>query len=181
MGRKFLWTAAAASVLLLGALSAQQTGALWRDQARLSGGTITSGRLTVLADGSENYPWSAFGGTNLATGSMVQQPLTISIAGEVGVSYQLQSVTQTSAELPVVVTAWIVGSTASCPTSTGAVVPEPDGPVAGPWTAFPAPSTGRIVPAGTSETWCLRATVGQTAQPGKSTSVTLHFRAEQQP
>ncbi|MCQ4136146.1 hypothetical protein [Rhodococcus rhodochrous] len=178
--RRLAWpVAAVASVLLLVALTTQQTGALWRDRTQLSGGILTSGRLEILANDTENFTWSAFGGTNLAQGSMVQQPLTISIDGDVDVRYRLHSVTPGSGDLPFTVTAWVVGSTSSCPTSSGSAAAAPGSPIAGPWSAFPAPSAGRTVSAGTAEVWCLRATVGDTAQQGRSTTLTFNFRAEQ--
>lgn len=181
MSRLPLWVAVASSVLLLVALSSQQTGALWRDSAQMDGGTITSGKLTVLAGGAEQFSWSNFGGSNLAAGSTVQQPLTISIGGDVDVTYRLHSVTQSSTEVPLTISAWIVGSASACPTSSGAAVAEPSTTVAGPWSAFPAPPTARAAPPGTSEVWCVRAVVGASAQQGKSTNLTLNFRADQRP
>lgn len=180
MRRLLLGVAAATSVLLLGVWSSQQTGALWRDRAQLDGGTIISGSLTILAGGAERFSWSNFGGGTLAAGSTVQQPLTISIEGDVDVGYRLQSVTRSSPDVPLEISAWIVGSVAGCPTSNGAAVSVPTHPIAGPWNTFPAPPAVRASSPGTSDVWCLRAVVGANAQQGKSTTVTLNFRADQQ-
>lgn len=178
--RRLAWpVAAVVSVLLLVAVTTQQTGALWRDRTQISGGVLTSGRLAILANDTENFTWSAFGGTNLAPGSVVQQPLTISISGDVDVRYRLHSVTQGSDAIPLTFTAWVVGSASSCPTSSGAAVPAPGAPISGPWSALPAPSAGRAASPGTAEVWCLRATVGDTAQQGRSTTLIFNFRAEQ--
>lgn len=169
------WALAAASVLVLVLISAQQTGALWRDQAAVGNATITSGQLTILAGGQSNYPWTDFGGTNLTSGSVVQEALTISIAGDTKAGYRLQSVTSATQNVPLTFTAWTVGNAASCP-----AVGNPTNILAGPWTSFPNPTIARTVTVGASEVWCIRATVGATATPGKSTTVTLNFRAEQQ-
>lgn len=169
------WVLAAASVLVLILVSAQQTGALWRDQASIGNATFSSGKLTILAGGQSNYSWTDFGGTNLASGSVVQKALTISIAGDTKVGYRLQSVTPATQDVPLTFTAWIVGSPTSCPAAG-----DPTDIVAGPWTTFPGPANVRIVTIGTSEVWCIRATVGAAASANTSTTVTLNFRAEQQ-
>ncbi|MFV9432144.1 hypothetical protein [Rhodococcus pyridinivorans] len=180
MKRGSIWIAAVASVLLLTVWSTQQTGALWRDSTQFRGGTITSGSLTILAQGSQDYSWSNFGGTNLAQGSVVQQPLTVSVQGDAEARYRLQAVRQSSAQLPIAVTAWIVRSVDACPTSSGAPVGAPTATTGGPWTVFPAPGDGRSAAPGTTEVWCLRATVGTAAEQGRSTTLALEFRVEQQ-
>jgi len=180
MRRGLIWTAAVASVLLVGLWSTQQTGALWRDGTQIRGGTITSGSLTILAQGSQDYTWSNFGGTNLAQGSVVQQPLTVSVQGDADARYRLQAVRRSSTRLPIAVTAWIVRSADACPTSSGAAVAEPTSTIGGPWTAFPAPGEGRSAAPGTTEVWCLRATVGAVAEQGLSTTLALEFRVEQE-
>lgn len=166
------------TVVALVLLSAQQTGATWRDQEQTAGATVTSGELKILAGGSGSYLWSDFGGTALLQNSVVQKPLTVSVVGtaKLKVSYRLQSMAATSTDLPLTFSASIVGSTAGCP-STGA----PTGVVAGPWTSFPAPTVARPVTVNTSEVWCLRATVDPNAAQNKTTKVTLTFRADQQP
>ncbi len=40
MKTQYKWAIAASSVLLIGFVSVQQTGALWRDNAESTGGTI---------------------------------------------------------------------------------------------------------------------------------------------
>ncbi|WP_241384666.1 hypothetical protein [Rhodococcus sp. CH91] len=179
MRRGSIWIAAVASVLLVALWSTQQTGALWRDRAQISGGTITSGSLTILAQGSQDYTWSNFGGTNLSRGSVVQQPLTVTVEGDVEARYRLQAVQPGSPQLPIAVTAWIVRSADACPTSSGGAVAAPVSTVDGPWTAFPAPGEGRSAAPGTTEVWCLRATVGADAAQGASTALALEFRVEQ--
>lgn len=174
---RWLTLAGASVVVVLVLVSAQQTGALWRGQSTVTGASINSGSLTILAGGQSAYPWTDFGGTNLVSGSIVQKALTVSVAGSprVRVGYRLQSVTATTQDVPLTFTASIVADTASCP-----AVGSPTSVVFGPSVTFPAPPADRIVSVGTSEVWCIRATVGAAATVNKSTSATLTFRAVQQ-
>ncbi|MCK0520009.1 hypothetical protein [Williamsia sp. DF01-3] len=176
MRKRWLWAAAAAAITALVLLSTQQTRASWRDQAQGGNATLTSGQLRILAGQSKDYSWTDFGGINLSPGSVVQRPLTISVVGDTRVAYRLQSVITSSADVPLTFSASIVSSVSGCPT-TG----NPSGVVAGPWNAFPAPSTARTILANSSEVWCLRATVGNGAPQNKTTTVALTFRADQQP
>ncbi|WP_207837935.1 hypothetical protein [Williamsia soli] len=174
---KKLWLSAAVAIAItaLGVISAQQTGASWRDQEQTGSATVTSGQLRILAGGSQNYAWNDFGGAGLVPGSVVQRPLTISVVGDTKAAYRLVSVVPTTIDVPLTFSASVVSSVAGCPASG-----SPSGVVAGPWTVFPAPSTARTVQANTSEVWCLRATVGAGALQNKTTKVTLNFRADQQ-
>lgn len=173
MKKFWLGAAAAVTIIVLVLLSTQQTGATWRDQDQSGGATLTSGELRILAGGSNTYPWTAFGGTNLSPSSVVQRPLTVSVVGDTKVSYRLQSVSLTTSGVPLTFSAWVVSSTAGCPVSG-----NPTGIVAGPWTSFP--SAARTVAINTSEVWCLRATVGASAPQNSTSSVALNFRADQQ-
>jgi hypothetical protein len=174
--KRWWWAAAGAVITVLVLLSAQQTSASWRDQEQGGDATLTSDQLRILAGQAKDYSWTAFGGTNLSPGSVVQRPLTISVVGNTRVAYRLQSVTTSTTDLPLSFSASIVGSVSGCPT-TGI----PSGVVAGPWNGFPAPSTARTILANSSEVWCLRATVGSGASQNKTTTVALTFRADQQP
>ncbi|MGY3552234.1 hypothetical protein [Williamsia sp. R60] len=176
MSKRWLWAAAGVAITVLVLLSAQQTTASWRDQEQGGDATLTSGQLRILAGQAKDYSWTAFGGTNLSPGSVVQRPLTISVVGNTRVAYRLQSVTTSTADLPLSFSASIVGSVSGCPTAGNAT-----GVVAGPWSTFPAPSPARNIQANTSEVWCLRATVGDDASQNKTTTVALTFRADQQP
>ncbi|ETD34662.1 hypothetical protein [Williamsia sp. D3] len=173
MKKFWLGAAAAVTITVLVLLSTQQTGATWRDQDQIGDAALTSGELKILAGGSNTYPWTAFGGTNLSPGSVVQRPLTITVVGNTKVSYRLLSISPTTSGIPLTFSASVVNSTAGCPASG-----NPTGIVAGPWTAFP--SAARTVPINTSEVWCLQATVGNTAPQNSTSSVTLNFRADQQ-
>lgn len=51
MKTQYKWAIAASSVLLIGFVSVQQTGALWRDTAESTGGTIQAGMLDISAGG----------------------------------------------------------------------------------------------------------------------------------
>jgi len=168
----------AVTVVALSILSAQQTGAYWHDQTATGNDTIRSGELKILAAGTNNYAWNDFGGENLSPGSIVQKPVTISVAGSAGTGikaiYRLQSMFTNSAEMPLTFTAWIVNIPGNCPGSG-----NPTNIVAGPWSSFPAPVVARSLAVGNSEVWCLRATVGATAAQGKKTTVTVGFRADQ--
>ncbi|ORM36107.1 hypothetical protein [Williamsia sp. 1135] len=175
MKKRWQGAGAAIAITVLAVMSAEQTGASWRDQAQTGSATVTSGQLRILAGESQNYAWNDFGSAGLAPGSVVQRPLTISVVGDTKAAYRLQSVVPTTSEVPLTLSASIVSSIAGCP-PTG----SPSSVVAGPWTVFPAPSTARTVQANTSEVWCLRATVGAGALQNKTTKVTLNFRADQQ-
>lgn len=173
MKKFWLGASVAVTITVLVLLSTQQTGATWRGQDQTGGATLTSGELKILAGGSNTYPWTAFGGTNLSPGSVVQRPLTISVVGDTKVSYRLESISSITSGVPLAYSASVVGSIADCPASG-----NPTNIVAGPWTSFP--SATRTVLINTSEVWCLRATVGALAPQNSTSAVTLNFRADQQ-
>ncbi|WP_051721136.1 MULTISPECIES: hypothetical protein [Actinomycetes] len=173
MKKFWLGAAAAVTITVLVVLSTQQTSATWRGQDQIGAATLTSGELRILAGGSNTYPWTAFGGTNLSPGSVVQRPLTISVVGNTKVSYRLLSITPTASAVPLSFSVSVVSGTAGCPASG-----NPTGIVFGPWTSFP--TVARTVAINTSEVWCLRATVGASAPQNSTSAVTLNFRADQQ-
>ncbi|MFM1722046.1 MULTISPECIES: hypothetical protein [Rhodococcus] len=182
--RSFKWIAAAgaaAAIVAFGA--AQQTGALWRGETRIDGGTIRSGTLALRVGGAspetqvQNYQFTGFGGADLAPGSVVQRALTIRNAGDVDLRYRLQSARQGSTALPLTLGVWTVATEGGCPTSSppaGAALYEGPLPSA---QAPPAPQWAPVLRPQETMVWCLRATVGADASPNTSTAVTLEFAA----
>lgn len=168
-----VWLLAGAGVCLIGLASVGQTAARWHGSADIGGTTITSGRLSILAGDSDNYRWTDFGGANLAPNAVVQKPLTVANDGTIDLDYRLHAVTVDNGGVPLTFTAWIVATATACPTTAA-----PTGPAGGPWTTFPTPVSS--LSAGDSDVWCLRATVGPTAQPNRTSTVTVDFRADQQ-
>lgn len=175
---------AAASVLGVTLLSAQQTGALWRAEGSLAGGTINSGvlDLTVGKSGSasKDFAFTALGGSGLGEGDYSQAPLTIKNSGNVLMKYRLQNSTQSSAAMPLSLKVTAVPSAGDCPAQG-----EPTGTgkaelYNGPMIGAQAPSSPlwQTVEAGQSEILCLRGTVGAGAPPQAESSVQLSFTAE---
>ena len=169
---------AAASVLGLTLLSVQQTGALWRAEATLDGGTIQSGRLDLQVGDSnsttKDYQFDAFGRAYMGGGSYSQQPITIANAGNVLMKYRLAGAAQSDSAVPLTLTVTPVASEADCP-AQGAVSGTAvyDGPMEG--ASFTDWLTAE---AGESKVLCLRGTVADDAEPNMSTSVVLSFAAE---
>ncbi|QCQ90551.1 hypothetical protein [Rhodococcus sp. SGAir0479] len=178
------WVAVAGAAVAFVALgAAEQTGALWRGETRIDGGTIRSGTLALRVGGAapqtqvQNYQFTGFGGADLAPGSVVQRALTVRNAGDVDMRYRLQSARQSSAALPLTLGVWTVATEGGCPTSSppaGAALYD------GPLPAAQAPTAPQWAPVlHPQETmvWCFRATVGADASPNTTTAVTLDFAA----
>lgn len=177
------WAIAAASVLVLIFFSTQQTGALWRSQQTISGQTITSGilDLTVGANGTQqnDYAFSALAKSNLKPGDFAQAPLELRNSGNVSMNYRLQGVSQSVSDVALTLIATAVTAENNCPTTgnpTGTTQTLYSGAMVG--AQAPASPQWRVLAAGISEVWCLRATVADTALPNMSSTATFSFRAE---
>ncbi len=178
------WSLAVTAVAAVAALafaSAQQTGALWSQSATISDATINSGTLSLRVGDSgsqsRDFLLSAFGATNLTQNAVVQKPLTVKNAGNVDMKYRLQSVSQSSPDLPLTLKVWIVSSAAGCPAAAEpAGTPLYSGAMFGAQ-APAAPAWAPVLPPGDTAVWCLRATVGPTATPNTSATVTLNYLA----
>lgn len=168
------WALAAAAVLLVGFVSLQQTGALWRSDANNGGGgTITAGTLNISAgqEGVKEFTLDGLTLTDADSGASVQKPLPVVNSGNVTMGYKLNSVA-VSGDVPLLLRAAVVPNQAAC-TQTGDVgVALYNGPAA---TAYTAP---RNVPAGGTEVLCLRVTIADNAPRAKSSSAAFTFGAE---
>ncbi|RRQ29354.1 hypothetical protein DK926_00265 [Rhodococcus sp. Eu-32] len=176
------WALAAASVVVVVFGSAQTTGALWRDDAAVSGGTINSGTLDIKVgpSGAEvnDYVLAALGSTNLGPNGFSQAPLSVKNAGTVPFGYRLQTTTVTGT-VPLTLTASIVAATANCPSTvdpTGATQLY-TGNAAGAQAPL-APGSRALAP-GAGEVWCFRLAVGVDPPKNQSSTVKFSFRADQ--
>lgn len=127
------WRSAVAVAAVLGLLLAGGAGtaAMWRAQASIGTGTISTGTLVVLAgDGSTAsavFPVAALNTASLAPGGYVQAPLTISNAGSTNMAVTLVSadpgtLTGAAAVLAAYLTLTVtqVATAAGCPVNGGA-------------------------------------------------------------
>ncbi|OZC47094.1 MULTISPECIES: hypothetical protein [Nocardiaceae] len=174
------WALAAASVAVVVFGSAQATGALWRDQQTIAGGTINSGTLDIKVgqNGAEvnDYVLAALGSANLGPNGFSQAPLSIRNAGNVPFNFRLQGTTSTGT-VPLALTVTTVVAESNCP-ATGA----PTGPATVLYTGNAAgaqtSATGPLA-AGARELWCFRLAAGVTPPQSASSTVTFSFRADQ--
>ncbi|WP_307073888.1 hypothetical protein [Arthrobacter pascens] len=73
------------------------TGALWRNEATVDAGTVTTGSLVLLVGGqSSPYTFTALSAGNLTPGQAVRAPLTVGNGGSTDMTYGLTSVTATA-------------------------------------------------------------------------------------
>ena len=170
------WALAAAAVLLVGLVSLQQTGALWRSKAPGASGTVTAGKLDISAGqlGMKTFTIDGLALANAAPGDSVQKPLPVINSGNVTMRYQLNSVA-VSGSAPLALRAAVVPSEAAC-TATG----DPGSELY----SGPAQTAGfgpQTVAAGSTEVLCLRMTIASNAGFGKSSTATFTFGAESVP
>ncbi|MBY4211255.1 hypothetical protein HQO42_09620 [Rhodococcus fascians] len=163
--------------------SAQVTGALWRDEEVLDGGTLTSGTLDIELgpQGSAevpNFVVPGLGNTALGPKGFAQAPLLIRNNGSTPFVFRLQNTT-VNGPLPFTLTASIVPSTGACPASgapTGETVLY-NSSAAG--AQVPVAPTARPLAPRTSEVWCFRLTTSDLPPQSASSTVTFSFRADQ--
>ena len=169
------WALAAAAVLLVGLISLQQTGALWRSEANSAGGgTITAGELRFSA-GTQNFDLSDLGMENAAPGDSVQKALPVINDGNVTMAYSLNGVAVNGVDgsdaIPMTVRVAAVANEGAC-TPTGDVGDvlvdnAPNAATFGP----------RNVAAGKREVLCIRVTLAQNAGLSKKSKATFTFGA----
>ncbi|GAA1480103.1 hypothetical protein GCM10009624_05430 [Gordonia sinesedis] len=183
MIKKVILSAIGTAIVALALMSGQQTLARWSDAERVPGGDIRSGTLdlTVGDDATQasDYQFSALGRVDLAPGQFVQAPLVIRNAGDSPLTFRLERVTQSNAELPLTVNVTLISDVAACPASgtpTGEVL-LPDTPATD--AQVPAAPAARTLSVGAQEIWCFRATVGVSAPPSTDSTLTFGFRADQ--
>lgn len=161
------------------------TGALWRDEKTLGGGTIQSGTLDlkVGAPGAEldNFVYQMpplLGATGIGPGGYSQAPLSIRNSGTVAMKYRLQSTSQTGA-LNFTLTASKVAAVSNCP-----AIGSPDGSVeslySGSFTGAQAPASPafRQLQVGASEVLCFRMTLLDTSPQSAQSTATFSFQAQ---
>ncbi|MGB3708274.1 hypothetical protein [Gordonia sp. (in: high G+C Gram-positive bacteria)] len=174
MKPQFKWALAAAAVLLLGFVSLQQTGALWRSDANNgTAGTITAGTLDISAglDGFKSFDMDKLALDDANAGDSVQKALPVINSGNVTMSYKLNSVAVTG-QTPLMLRVAVVPNVDACTETGNAGTQLYQGPMQ---TAF---TNARNVAAGTTEVLCLRATITDDAQPGQQASAAFTFGAE---
>ncbi|MBY4109347.1 hypothetical protein QM588_19115 [Rhodococcus sp. IEGM 1354] len=177
------WALAAASVAVLVFGSAQTTGALWRDEETLDGGTLDSGTLDIKLgpQGSaevQNFPIPGLGNGVLAPNGFAQAPLLIRNNGTTPFVFRLQNTT-VNGPLPFVLTASTISSTGSCPATgapTGASVLY-NANAAG--AQIPVAPAARLLAPGSNEVWCFRLTTSDSPPQTATSTVTFSFRADQ--
>ncbi|GAA3201735.1 hypothetical protein GCM10020255_106700 [Rhodococcus baikonurensis] len=166
MKTQYKWAIAASSVLLIGFVSVQQTGALWRDTAESTGGgTIQAGMLDISAggEGVKQFNLDGFKLDNKGPGDSIQMPLPVINSGNVQMNYVLSDVLLNGATPPPLsLRVAKVANEAAC-TATGDVGTELyNGAMDG------AAFSEQLVPAGQMQVLCLRATLGQAQQRANS-------------
>ncbi|MDI9917163.1 hypothetical protein [Rhodococcus sp. IEGM 1379] len=175
MKTQYKWAIAASSVLLIGFVSVQQTGALWRDSVESPGGaTITAGLLDISAgtSGVKQFNLAGFKLENKGPGDSIQMPLPVINSGNVQMSYLLDDVALNSATPPPLTLRVAKVTTEAACTATGNVGTELyNGPMDG------AAFTAQLVPAGQMQVLCLRATLGSAAAAAQTSDATFTFAA----
>lgn len=166
------WALAAAAVLLVGFISLQQTGALWRSETSSSGGTITAGKLDISAgqDGVKSFTLDGLEKSDASPGDSVQKALPVINSGNVTMAYKLNSISQ-NGNAPLMFRIATVANEAAC-TPTGDV-----GTQLYNGAANSAAFTARNVPAGATEVLCIRVTIGTNAGTSQSSNATFTFGA----
>ncbi|MCZ4080472.1 hypothetical protein O1W68_21255 [Rhodococcus sp. H36-A4] len=180
------WALAAASVVVVVFGSAQTTGALWRDQDAIAGGTITSGTLDIKVgpSGTEvnNYTLAALGSKNLGPNGFSQAPLSIRNAGNQPFNYRLQGTSVSGATpIPFNLTITKVAAAANCVVNGGAPTGSTTVLFNGPASSaqVPVAPAARLLAPTANEVWCFRlATVAEPPQSATS-QVAFSFRADQ--
>ena len=179
-----LWLTLVGGMVLVMLTTMSNTGALWRNEATVDAGTVTTGSLVLLVGGqSAPYTFSALSAGNLTPGQAVRAPLTVSNGGSTDMTYGLTSVTasavtsadeELSAALLLTVTVDEVCGEAP---PQGVVLLDrlPINPS--------ATFGGRPLAPSSSETLCIEVTLDAdapiTAAAG-TTSVTFTFRGDQE-
>lgn len=163
--------------------SARVTGALWRDEEVIGGGTITSGTLDIKLgpEGAVDFPnfvIPGLGNEALTPNGFAQAPLLIRNNGTTPFNFRLQNTTVGGA-LPFTLAASTVANAEECP-STGAPMGATvlfNGNAAG--AQVPVAPAARALAPGASEVWCFRLTTSDQPPQSATSTVTFSFRADQ--
>jgi hypothetical protein len=180
-----LWLTLVGGMVLVMLSTMRTTGALWRDEATVDAGAVTTGSLVLLVGGQpEPYTFEALTAGNLSPGQAVRAPLTISNGGSTDITYGMSSVTATALsdadeELAsaLLLTVTVDEACGEAPSQGVDLIDHvPLDPVA----AF----AGRLLAPSSSETLCIDVALDADAPitaAGGTTSVTFTFRGEQTP
>jgi hypothetical protein len=163
--------------------SMSTTGALWRDQAALDLGTVSTGSLVLLVGGDpEVYVFDALNAVNLAPGHSVRAPLTISHGGSTDMNYGLASVATTAQSAADQELSAALLLTITVATDCGETPPTGERLVDHvPLNSAPAFS-GRVLTPSASEALCIEIALGPDAPAAAAsgtTSVSFTFRGDQ--
>ena len=183
-----LWLWLAGMAVLVAFTASGTTTALWRDEATLDPGPVTTGNLELLAGGQlETYIFDALSAANLAPGDSSSAPLTITNSGSTELTYSLETVSTRSSDTSTPSTAdadlvkaltLVVTTDATC----DGTVPEAgvdklyEGPLA------TAAFTGSQLAASSSSDLCLTVALAEAAPIEASqgaVSATFIFRGNQ--
>ena len=180
-----LWLTLVGGMVLVMLSTMSTTGALWRDEATVDAGTVTTGSLVLLVDGQpEPYTFDALSAGNLAPGQAVRAPLTVSNGGSTDMTYAMASVTATAVSLADEELAYALLLTVTvdeaCGEATSQGVNLLDHVPLEPAATF----AGRPLAPSSSETLCIEVALdadAPIAAAAGTTSVTFTFRGEQAP
>ncbi|MEV8143320.1 hypothetical protein [Specibacter sp. NPDC078709] len=190
--RKILVTALAAAVFVVLFASAQGTAALWRAEAQLEPGAITTGTLSLAAgDGvtnEQNFGFSSLNTSVLAPGGFVQAPLTISNTGTTALTYTLAGAHSVTTAPSAADTELAGAVVLSIHGTAEAAVCTADSPSAGvelyqgSLSAGAAFAQGRELAPDATETLCVRVALPEKVEPiaaGGSIELQLGWRGDQ--
>jgi hypothetical protein len=178
-----LWLTFVGGMVLVMLTSLSTTGALWRDEATVDAGAVTTGSLVLLVGGQPApYTFTALSAGNLTPGQAVRAPLTVTNGGSTDMTYSLPSVAATAVSLAdeelsaaLLLTVTVAGVCGEAP-PPGAVLLDhvPLDPV--------ATFAGRPLAPSSSETLCIEIALdadAPIAAAAGATSVTFTFRGDQ--
>lgn len=179
-----LWLALVGGMVLVMLSTAGTTGALWRNEATVDAGSVTTGALVLLVDRQpEPYTLDALSDGNLTPGEAVRAPLSVSNGGTTDMIYGMSSVvTAVSAADEALVGSLVLTVTVTVDQACGETAPQgvvllervPLGPAA----TFAA----RPLAPSSSETLCIEVALdagAPIAAAAGTTSVTFTFRGDQ--
>ena len=180
-----LWLTLVGGMVLVMLTSMSTTGALWRDEATVDAGAVTTGSLVLLVGGQpEPYTFEALTTGNLTPGQAVRAPLTVSNGGSTDMMYRLTSVTATALSAPDEELAGALLLTITVDEACGET-PPPGGILLDHAGLDPATTfAGRPLATSSSETLCIEVALdadAPIAAAAGTTSVTFTFRGEQMP
>ena len=180
-----LWLTFVGGMVLVMLTSMSTTGALWRDEATVDAGAVTTGSLVLLVGGQpEPYTFDALTTGNLTPGQAVRAPLTVSNGGTTDMTFGLTSVIATAVSPADEELAGALLLTVTMDEACGET-PPPGAVLLESVPLDPAATfAGRPLAPSSSETLCIEVALeadAPIAAAAGTTSVTFTFRGEQTP